>query len=114
MSKIKYLILCMGVLIGLTLSVTACSYQEGTEPAVTPSPTEGGSAQVTEEPTATPEPTLTATPKPKTLVVCQGREPETLYMYGGATSAAQQLFEAIYDGPIDYRSYDHQPIILEK
>ncbi len=114
MSKIKYLILCIGVLIGLTLSVTACSYQEGTEPAVTPSPTEVGSAQVTEEPTATPEPTPTATPEPKTLVVCQGREPETLYMYGGATSAAQQLFEAIYDGPIDYRSYDHQPIILEK
>ena len=117
MSKIKCLMICMGVLIGLTLSVTACSNQGEIEPTATPPPvdrSEGASALATEEPTATPEPTPTATPEPKTLIVCQGREPETLYMYGGATSAAQQVFEAIYDGPIDHRSYGYQPVILEK
>lgn len=117
MSKIKFLMICIGALIGLALSVTACSNQEATEPLTTPSPADGTGeviATATEEPTATPEPTPTATPMPKTLVVCQGREPETLYMYGGASSAAQQVFEAIYDGPIDHRSYDYQPIIVEK
>ncbi|MFP4393894.1 MAG: peptide ABC transporter substrate-binding protein [Anaerolineales bacterium] len=117
MSKITYWMMFISILIVLALSVTACANQEATEPAATPSPADGTEeviAPATEEPTATPEPTPTATPEPKTLVVCQGREPETLYMYGGASSAAQQVFEAIYDGPIDQRSYDYQPIILEK
>jgi peptide/nickel transport system substrate-binding protein len=40
-------------------------------------------------------------------------EPETLYLYGGSW-AAQNVLEAIYDGPIDHRTYDFQPVILEK
>lgn len=61
--------------------------------------------------TATPIPT--ATPGPATLVICQDAEPETLYLYGGSL-AARNILEAIYDGPIDHRSYDFQPVILEK
>jgi peptide/nickel transport system substrate-binding protein len=51
---------------------------------------------------------------PKTLVVCQGQEPDTLYWYGGSMLAARNLEQAIYDGPIDNRTFDYQPIILEK
>ncbi len=59
----------------------------------------------------TPEPT----PKgPKTLVVCQGQEPDTLYAYGGSMLAASHIQEAIYDGPIDTRTYSYQAVILEK
>ncbi len=66
-------------------------------------------------PTATPQATPTATPMPpKTLVICQQQEPESLYWYGGGKTAAQNIFQAIYDGPIDSRSYAYQPVILEK
>ncbi len=61
--------------------------------------------------TATPEPTRT--PGPTTLTVCQVGEPESLYLYGGSY-AARNVLEAIYDGPIDHRSFDFQPVILEK
>ncbi len=59
----------------------------------------------------TPEPEPAG---PKTLVVCQGQEPETLYRYGGSMLAASHVLHAVYDGPIDSRTYGYQPIILEK
>ncbi len=79
-----------------------------TEPPAHPTPT---AVPPTPTPTATPVPT----PVPqKTLVICQQQEPETLYWYGGGRVAAQNIFQAIYDGPIDSRSYAYQPVILEK
>jgi peptide/nickel transport system substrate-binding protein len=51
---------------------------------------------------------------PRTLVVCLGQEPDTLYIYGGSMAAALNVQEAIYDGPIDNNSFSYQPVILEK
>jgi peptide/nickel transport system substrate-binding protein len=51
---------------------------------------------------------------PKTLVVCQGQEPDTLYRLGGDMLAASHIQQAVYDGPVDNRTYSYQPIILEK
>jgi peptide/nickel transport system substrate-binding protein len=48
------------------------------------------------------------------LVVCQGREPGTLYIYGTRTLAAANIQQGIYDGPIDNRNFGYQPVILEK
>ncbi len=59
----------------------------------------------------TPEPTPV---QPKTLVVCQGQEPDTLYANGGSMLAASHIQEAVYDGPIDTRTYSYQAVILEK
>ncbi|MFN2284768.1 MAG: peptide ABC transporter substrate-binding protein [Anaerolineae bacterium] len=50
----------------------------------------------------------------KTLVICQSQEPDTLYWYGENTLAARHIQHAVYDGPIDNRSYAYQAIILEK
>jgi peptide/nickel transport system substrate-binding protein len=52
--------------------------------------------------------------EPKTLVVCMGQEPDTLFPYGGAMLAASHIQQAVYDGPIDGRTYAYQPVILEK
>ncbi|HUF39420.1 MAG TPA: hypothetical protein VMN57_12920 [Anaerolineales bacterium] len=49
-----------------------------------------------------------------TLVVCLGAEPDTLYINGGSMLVASHVWEAIYDGPIDSRSFDYQAVILEK
>ena len=51
---------------------------------------------------------------PRTLVICQGAEPNSLYIYETGMVAAANILEAIYDGPIDERSFAYQPIILEK
>lgn len=64
--------------------------------------------------TATAAPVVETEVAPRTLVVCLGQEPDTLYVNGGSMLASSQVWQAIYDGPIDNRSYDYQAIILEK
>jgi peptide/nickel transport system substrate-binding protein len=64
--------------------------------------------------TATAAPVEEVPPEPRTLVICLGQEPDTLYINGGSMLASSQVWQAIYDGPIDNRSYDYQAIILEK
>ncbi len=68
--------------------------------------------EVVKEVTPTPAPTSPA--GPKTLVVCMGQEPDTLYLYGGDMLAAAHIQEAVYDGPIDNRTFAYQPVILKK
>jgi peptide/nickel transport system substrate-binding protein len=64
-------------------------------------------------PTVIPTDVPTPLP-PKELTICQAEEPNTLFIYGGPSRAARNVLEAIYDGPIDTRSYQFQPVILEK
>ncbi len=107
------------------LVAVACS------PTVTPTlvevaPTETANVVIvvitnTPPPTITPRytaptrtPTLTPTPLPDTLTICNGAEPETLYLYGGSMLDMSNILEAVYDGPIDSNDYGYQPIILEK
>ncbi len=51
---------------------------------------------------------------PKEFTVCQGLEPNTLFIYGGPSRAARNVLAGVYDGPIDTRSYQFQSVILEK
>jgi peptide/nickel transport system substrate-binding protein len=62
--------------------------------------------------TATPEPAAPA--EPRTLVICQGQEPDTLYFNQNAMLAKSHVLEAIYDGPVDSRSFSYQAVIVEK
>ncbi len=60
-------------------------------------------------------PTTEPTPEPpKSLVVCIGEEPQTLYAYGGNSKGMWSILEAIYDGPIDTVNFMPEPVILEK
>ncbi len=61
----------------------------------------------------------TGTPAPKMLTVCMPYEPDSLYEYANSGSrenilARAAVLEALRDGPIDHRTYDYQPIILQK
>jgi peptide/nickel transport system substrate-binding protein len=60
-------------------------------------------------PAATPTPT---TPPQRTLTVCLGSEPSSLYLYNGLSQAAWSILEAVYDGPVDLVSGVYQPVIL--
>jgi peptide/nickel transport system substrate-binding protein len=68
--------------------------------------------EVVKEVTPTPAPAAPA--GPKTLVVCMGQEPGTLTIYGGSMLAEAHIQQAVFDGPIDNRSYSYQPVILTK
>lgn len=75
--------------------------------------------------TSQPVPTASATVAPaetaaptaaplRTLTVCLGAEPNTLYPYAGPNDAALSVLAAIDDGPIDTISYQYQPVALTK
>ena len=69
---------------------------------------------VADTPTATSLPVFTPTPVTRSLTICLGEEPNTLYPYGNLNSAARSVLSAIYDGPMDVTDYGYEPIILEK
>lgn len=85
------------------LILASCAPQQETEIPTLP-------AAPTEE--ATPLPT--ATPAPRTLNICLGEEPTTLYPYGSLNAAARSVLSAIYDGPMDVVEYGYEPVIIEK
>jgi len=97
MLRTRYFIL----LLTITLILPACAPQVTEIPVIS----------VTQ--TNTP-PLPTPTPAPRSLTVCLGSEPNTLYPYGSPNSSARSVMSAIYDGPIDLVKYDYKPIILEK
>ena len=61
-----------------------------------------------------PTPIITPTPAQRSLTICLGEEPNTLYPYGSLNAAARSVLSAIYDGPMDVVEYGYEPIILEK
>jgi peptide/nickel transport system substrate-binding protein len=63
-------------------------------------------------PSPTPPPTPSPTPEPRRLTICLPEEPDSLYLYGTDSLAAQHVWQAIYDGPMDSRNYAYQPVIL--
>ena len=67
-----------------------------------------------ETPTLAAAPPATPTVVTRTLNVCLGEEPNTLYPYGNLNATARSVLSAIFDGPIDVVEYQYEPIILEK
>ncbi len=106
----RKLMLVVALLIVSGLVLTACGPDQ-TQIPLTQSPVSEPTMDAVPLATPTPEEVL---PEPKTLIVCQSQEPDNLYLWGGAQPAAQHIHQAIYDGPIDNRTYTYQPIILEK
>ncbi|MCI0611102.1 MAG: ABC transporter substrate-binding protein [Anaerolineae bacterium] len=89
----------------ILLILSACAPQVTEIPVVPPTPSATQS---------TPPPAGTPTPAPRSLTVCLGEEPNTLYPYGNLNAAARSVLSAIYDGPMDVVEYGYEPIILEK
>lgn len=90
------------VVVAFLLMVMACGL-----------PFSGKNATPTPGSTATPVPTPTAA-APRTLTICMGEEPNTLYPFASPNDAALSVLAAIDDGPIDVLSYDYQPVILQE
>ena len=98
MLRNRYLV----ILLMIALAVPACAPQVTNMPPISPTPVE------------TLPPLVTPTLVPRTLNICLGGEPNTLYPYGSPNSPARSVLSAIYDGPLDTVEYGYEPIILEK
>ena len=62
------------------------------------------------EPTTEPTPTAEPTPLPGTeLVVCMGKEPTSLYLYGDSSLPATAVRHALYENLYTSLSYGYQP-----
>lgn len=101
-----------GLLVVVGLLLTACGTTPTQAPATTAAQTKAPTTQAPQptEPLKTPEPA----PEPKTMVVCMGQEPDTLYTWGGSMLASRHVQHAFYDYPYTSRTYSYQPVILEK
>lgn len=97
----KYFITVVTIVVFLALILLACT------PQLTEIPTFPETA-------TPPAPIITSTPATRSLTVCLGEEPNTLYPYGSLNTSARSVLSAIYDGPIDTVEYGYEPIILEK
>jgi peptide/nickel transport system substrate-binding protein len=98
--------LCSILVFSFALLVTSCG-----EPVEIDIP-------ITRIPPSTPTPTqinpTEMPPPPRTLVVCLGQEPASLYLYSSSTPETDTILQAIYDGPVDMRGFQYQPVILSK
>jgi peptide/nickel transport system substrate-binding protein len=92
--SMKTIRLAMLITFSLSLILVACS-----SPAAN-----------NQEPSAA-EATAMAIPQ-KTLTICVGSEPESLYLYARSTQSMWSILEGIYDGPIDTVNYQPEPVIL--
>ncbi len=90
----------------LLIFTAACTPKQPVQPVETTSP-----AVIT--PTDLP-PTPEPTPVPqKSLVICLGEEPISLYPYGYNSRTMWSVLEAIYDGPFDTINFEAQPVIMD-
>ena len=48
----------------------------------------------------------------RTLTICLGYEPDSLYPYAASSQAAKDVLQAIYDGPVDELDGQAVPVIL--
>jgi len=96
----KSIFLALSFLALLALALAACTPTEVVKTVVVTQEvvTEGETVIQEVVVTATPEPEVPTEAAPRTLVVCMGQEPDTLYVNGGNMLAASQVQQAIYDG----------------
>lgn len=95
--------------LGISLLLAAC--RPVSQP---PAVTQSAPAPTVASPRPAPQATATATQPPaRSLVICLGQEPDTLYPYGSSSRSMWSVLEAVYDGPIDTRAFSAQPVILQ-
>ena len=108
-----------GILTAASLALAACSsappiptIERVLETVVVTKIVAGEPIEVIQVSTSTPEPE-----NQRTLVICQGQEPDTLYPWAGSMLAKSHILEAISEGSwngLDTNSFGFQAVILEK
>ena len=116
----KKLAIVFGVLMVASIVLAACAPAATAPPPETIVETvvvteivEGEPVEVVQVVTPTPEPE-----GPKTLVVCEGQEPDSNFIYGSDMLASAHIHEMIYDeanaNGYNNGSFDYQAVIWDK
>lgn len=109
-SRSGVLFVCILLLVILSTIATACSNNIETSPPQVIATDIKQSQEIADIQTQT----APSTPEPaKTLTVCLGSEPKSLFLYADSSVAARIIRQAIYDGPIDIIEYQLSPVILK-
>ena len=67
------------------------------------------------KPTTTPlPPTVTSTPIPRTLTICLGQEPDSLYLYGSISPASRRVMDVLYFSGLTSQDGQFSSTILER
>ncbi len=112
----KSIFLALSFMALVALALAACTPTEVVKTVIVTQEVQVAGTPVIQEVvvTATPAPEVPTEAAPRTMVLCLGQEPDTLYVYGGNMAAALNVQQAIYDGPIDPNSFAYEPVTLEK
>ncbi|HSB65295.1 MAG TPA: ABC transporter substrate-binding protein, partial [Anaerolineales bacterium] len=113
----KSIILALSFLALVALALAACTPTEVIKTVVVTQEVQVAGTPVIQEVivTATPEPVVPTAAAPRTLVICMGQEPDSLFNpYVSNMLASTQVNQAFQDGPIDNNTFAYQPIIIEK
>ena len=97
--------LSLFVLIVLLLS--SCSLRTA------PTETQNQTGELQNTPISASTPTSSPTP-PRILKICLGSEPQSLFLLGDSSISARNIWEAIYDGPVDVINFEKSGVILEQ
>ena len=112
----KSIILALSFLALVALALAACAPTEVVKTVVVTQEVQVAGTPVIQEVvvTATPEPVQPTEAAARTLVICMGQEPDTLYIWGGNMVADVSVQNAIYDGPVETNTFAYQSVIFEK
>lgn len=104
------------LLAAIALTLSACQQTPTSVPTLVPTFAPPGDTPTATAPAEPDQPTAVPTPAApaKELVICQNEEPLTLYRYAEGGQARADIFEALYDGPIDQLGYQPIPVILNE
>lgn len=91
----------------IVLLISSCSLRTA------PTETQIQTGELQNSPSAAPTLAISPIP-PRVLTICLGSEPQSLFLYGDSSAAARNVWEAIYDGPVDVSNFEKSAVILEQ
>jgi peptide/nickel transport system substrate-binding protein len=116
MSRKSIIILTLSFLALAAIALAACAPTEVVKTVIVTQEVQVAGTPVIQEVvvTATPEAVQPTAAAPRTLVICMGQEPDTLFFPAGSMLADTQVQEAFLQDVITTNTFAYQPVLLTK
>jgi peptide/nickel transport system substrate-binding protein len=112
----KSIFLALSLVALVALALAACTPTEVVKTVIVTQEVQVAGTPVIQEVvvTATPAPVVPTEAAPRTLVLCLGQEPDSMYQYKSTMAASLNVVNAFYDGPYESNNFAYQPVIFDK
>ncbi len=112
----KSLILALCFLALGAIALAACAPTEVVKTVIVTQEVQVAGTPVVQEVvvTATPAPVEPTAAAPRTLVICEGQEPDSLFFLASTMLASSQVQQAMYDDVVETNTFAYQPVLLTK